>query len=122
MASLLATVTPQPDTGRLDTIDDGAEMAIGSPSYQLAKSALMKLAADEADTAFSPLSSSAITIATLGSSLGYGSSGSGAKRKSGAHARQPVDKALGADSSSSIREEEEEQRPARQLGLRAAAA
>ncbi|KAJ2035359.1 hypothetical protein H4S03_004369 [Coemansia sp. S3946] len=113
MASLLATVATIPDTGRLDGIDDST--AVDSPSFQSGNSALVKLAADEVDTAFSPLSSSAITIASLGSSLGYGS---GAKRNSGTNrVRQPVDKLLGADSTV-----EEEQHDASQLGLRGAVA
>ncbi|KAJ2749877.1 hypothetical protein GGI19_005425 [Coemansia pectinata] len=114
MASLLATVATIPDTSRLDSIDDST--AVDSPSFQSANSALVKMAADEVDTAFSPLSSSAITIASLGSSLGYGS---GTKRNSGSsRARQPVDKVLGADST--LEEDIEERHDAAQLGLRGA--
>ncbi|KAJ1817063.1 hypothetical protein LPJ60_005031 [Coemansia sp. RSA 2675] len=115
MTSLLAAVATTPNTGRLDAIDDSA--SVDSPSYLTAKSALVKLAAEEVDTAFSPLSSSAITIASLGSSLGYGS---GAKRQSGVnHARQPVDKTLGTDSNSLL-DGIEERHSAGQLGLRGA--
>ncbi|KAJ2732858.1 hypothetical protein IW152_003514 [Coemansia sp. BCRC 34962] len=117
MTSLLATVATLPNTGHLDAIDDST--TADSPSFLTAKSALVKLAAEEVDSAFSPLSSSAITIASLGSSLGYGS---GAKRHSGvSHARQPVDQALGTDSNSLL-DGIEEQHSAGQLGLRGAAA
>ncbi|KAJ2744385.1 hypothetical protein GGI20_003017 [Coemansia sp. BCRC 34301] len=110
MASLLATTAPLPVSRRLDAIDDTT--TADSPPSQLAKSALLRLAAEEVDTAFSPLSSSAITIASLGSSLGYGSSSDAKRESGGGYARQPVDKAL----------QENEQLPARQLGLRGASA
>ncbi|KAJ2810048.1 hypothetical protein H4S07_002900, partial [Coemansia furcata] len=111
MTSLLAAVATIPDTDRLDAIDDST--AASSPLYQTAKSALVKLAAEEVDTAFSPLSSSAITIASLGSSLGYGS---GSK-----HVRQPVDKVLGTDRNSLL-EDNDDRHSASRLGLRGAAA
>ncbi|KAJ2477708.1 hypothetical protein EV174_004535, partial [Coemansia sp. RSA 2320] len=115
MASLLATV---PDTGRLGISNEDAvaAAAVSSPSFQLTKSALIKLASDEVDSAFSPLSSSTITIASLGSSLGYGGNSSSRAPLPATDAMLASDS--DSDSSSSSSRVEQHRTTTTQLGLR----